>query len=111
MDIQGIGPVKTFAGVAANRIDIFRPDELHRDINREPQAAIEKGGSPTEKNQSNQTRQRVSPPVDVPQNTSEPVDFQAGVIETFINEMHLLQDRVLTPSEDKGLQQSLDALA
>ena len=111
MDIQGIGPVKTFAGTAANRIDTLRPVESQRNINREPQALVEKGGNSTEKNKSDQTGQRVKPPANITRNTSEPVDFQAGVIETFIKEMDLLRSRMLAPSEDEDMQQSLDTLA
>ena len=41
----------------------------------------------------------------------EPVDFQTGAAEAFIDEMDLVKRQTLAPAEEEGLPQSLDTLA
>ena len=89
MDIQGIGPVKTTNAVTS-QINKLQPGEISQKVAGKPQAVE---------------------PMNAPEKTAEPVDFQVGAIGTFIKEMDLLQNQALSPAQDEDLPQSLDTLA
>ena len=102
MDVQSISPVKTLVSSGPTRVAALQLDE-------KPRPYVEKQGSSTEYPRANGARQRVQPLQPAP-STIEPIDFHDGVIGTFINEMDLLQTRVLA-SGDEDSPQSIDALA
>jgi len=89
MDIQGIGPVKTKNAVT-RQINKLQRDEISQKVSGRSQPVQ---------------------PLNAPQKTAEPVDFQVGAIGTFISEMDLLQNRMLAPAQDEDSPPSLDTLA
>lgn len=108
MDVQGISPVKTLVGAGSNRINALHPSESLHNAGEKSRPAVEQVGSAGEDSGANRIRPRVQPLHPAP-STIKPIDFHDGVIGTFINEMDLLQNRVMA-SGDQGSQQALDAL-
>ena len=107
MGIQSISPVRTSVNVVANKTQPieFRPKAL-----RESQHVVDKSGIATADSKADKARQRVQPLMNARNIPVEPVDFQTGAAETFIDEMDLVERQTLAPAEEQGLPPSLDTL-
>jgi hypothetical protein len=71
---------------------------------------VDESRSTTTDSKADKARQRVQPPMNARNTPVEPVDFQTGAAETFIDEMDLVKRQTLAPDKEEGMSQSLDTL-